>query len=54
MILFESWVPTSSGAYLASCLAVIALGVALQASLLHSPELACPAPILPLMPTCMG
>lgn len=32
MILFQSWVPASGGAYVASCLAIIALAVAVQAS----------------------
>ena len=31
VILFKSWVPSSGGAYVASCLAVIALAVAVQA-----------------------
>ncbi|KAL4421473.1 hypothetical protein ABPG75_010764 [Micractinium tetrahymenae] len=31
MILFQSWVPTSGGAYVASCLAIMALAVAVQA-----------------------
>lgn len=32
MILFQSWIPTSGGAYIASCLAIMAVAVAVQAS----------------------
>lgn len=40
MILFKDWVPSSGGAYVASCLAIIALAVFVQAlkALSHQTE----------------